>query len=101
MSRHEKYCKNAPQNRHKCFDWCIHLEKDSELVASNEEDELFTYRKTFTCKLLNKKLYSFHAEKKGLIEKGYCKGMERMPLECDSHTYTSDSDLDNAEDSSW
>ena len=82
MSRHERFCNQNPNNWHKCFDYCDHLIKTSELVKSGDEETPPVYKTIFTCKELNKKLYSYLLEKKAPqhIEPD----MERMPLHCDS-----------------
>lgn len=65
--RHEKYCRNAPENQHACI-WCSSLEK-------SEEDGVTI----FHCKKLNKNLHSYVAERRNLK----CVAItERMPLTC-------------------
>lgn len=79
VSRHEKYCRFNPINKHKCFEFCKYLEMKQEYVIDEG------HRTEFTCTKLNKKLYSYKLEKKST---SYFRtdikfdGMERMPLEC-------------------
>lgn len=88
-SRHEKYCTSNPNNWHACFHYCKYLVKtDIPMVIGGDLDgpDIITPKRTeFTCSLLNKKLYSFRAEKKGLVKNGYVNDAERMPLKCDSY----------------
>ena len=67
--RHEKYCRNAPNNQHICI-WCSSLEKND-----NAEEG-----KIFYCKKLDKYLHSYVAERRNLK----CVAItERMPLTCE------------------
>lgn len=79
MSKHEKWCKKNPNNDHKCFQYCTHLVRDREIFDDTEGYE--KTRRTFTCSLLNKKMYSYIAERRGIVSN--LSGCERMPLECD------------------
>jgi hypothetical protein len=83
MSRHEKWCKNNPQNAHKCFEFCKHLEKTT---VYEDEDcaEFIRHAITqMTCKKRNVKMYSFKFEKNTSKPKNALDGLERMPLECE------------------
>lgn len=80
MSRHEKYCSDNPNNKHKCFDLCRHLEKGLKTI---EVDRLPYTIITMKCKKTGKSMYSYKLEKKLTFDKSYIKGMIRMPLECD------------------
>lgn len=83
MARHEKYCTRNPHNKHKCFDFCKHLLKTSEVVYNGGEP--YCRRTVFTCGKTNKEMYSFILEKHASLWP-YDKildGKERMPLECD------------------
>jgi hypothetical protein len=82
MSRHERFCTQNPNNWHKCFDYCEHLIKTNVLVKSGDEETPPVYKTVFTCKELNKKLYSFLLEKKA--PQYIDPDLERMPLQCDS-----------------
>lgn len=79
MSRHEKGCNQNPNNWHKCFDYCIHLKKETEVVEHDEEPLRITH---FTCDLTNQKMYSYKFEKSGGFKPAYINGLIRMPLEC-------------------
>ncbi len=79
MSRHEKWCNKAPENKHKCFEYCIHLQKGREVI---DEDD-FPYgatRRTFTCGVTGQKMYSSIAERRDIVRELY--DCVRMPLEC-------------------
>ncbi len=80
MGKHEKWCKKNPANMHICFAYCVHLKKEKEPY---DGDEYEGSRTTFTCTKLNKKMYSFKAERRGIVK--HIPGTERMPLECDSY----------------
>lgn len=93
MSRHEKFCKENPNNQHKCFDWCVHLEKSLEDIgyrSGNPDDDERIRITHMTCLKLNKKMYSFKLEKKANFKPAYIVGLERMPLECEHHQLTSE-----------
>jgi hypothetical protein len=81
MVRHEKYCKKNPNNQHKCFQWCKHL----EMEKIREVDEMGMYNRTwFTCKAKqNQAMYSYKFEKNTSKPKDELNGLERMPLECE------------------
>ena len=75
MARHEKYCRLAPNNKHKCFDFCRNL-KTSGYIAFQQRE--------FTCAITGQKLYSYKLEKMALMWPYQTKfeGLVRMPLEC-------------------
>ena len=78
MSRHEKYCRAKPENRHKCFDMCRHLKREKMVSISG-------IHTVFTCKKVGVKMYSYLAEKKQTSYFGNpmkVDGLIRMPLEC-------------------
>lgn len=83
MSRHEKYCKENPNNKHKCFEFCNHLERTYTLEESNDYNDQprITH---MTCKKLNIKMYSFKFEKNTGRPINALIGLTRMPLECSS-----------------
>ena len=81
MTKHEKWCKKNPKNDHKCFQYCVHLVRDRE--DCYDEGESPKTRRTFTCSLLNKKMYSYIAERRDIVRNLY--DCERMPLQCDSY----------------
>ena len=81
MSFHERYCKNNPNNFHKCFMYCKYLER----VVTEFPDEEFSnhYRITeMICKKRNVKMYSYKFEKHKKPHSAL-NGLERMPLECE------------------
>jgi hypothetical protein len=75
MSSHEKVCPKSPNNKHKCFEFCIHLEK------------IFTECGTeFICRATGDKMYSYKIE--GLRKwrnRGIIASLQRMPLKCDHY----------------
>lgn len=94
MSRHEKHCKQNPNNQHKCFDICKHLLKEEEEYitknrwgCNDDGDTLEEYvgtRTVFKCALTNQKMYSYIAERKRLPVLNE-PDVIRMPLECDKY----------------
>jgi len=85
MSRHEKYCKENPNNQHKCFDYCKHLKR--EVFQSVDDYENYSRRTDMTCMVTGKKMYSFKFEKNYTKPATALNGLERMPLKCDLHEY--------------
>ena len=76
MAQHEAKCKRNPNNLHKCFDYCTHLER-----------VCIGYHKWgFRCEATGIMMYSFHAEKSSIN----LTGLQRMPLKCAHHKYMSD-----------
>ena len=82
MSRHEHFCKQNPNNLHRCFDFCKHLEKTSSVI---EHDEMPLRVTHFTCLKLDKKMYSYKFEKSVGFRPMYISDLERMPLKCDDY----------------
>ena len=79
MGLHEKQCKENPKNKHKCFEWCKHLEKQ----VYNCEDGGTAFNTKFRCKLQPElDLYSYKLERFSCHARAI-KYMTRMPLECD------------------
>lgn len=79
VSRHEKYCRFNPNNRHKCFDMCVHLGRERII------NRPYGYNYTeFTCGVTGQKMYSYQLEKKQSlwVFKKILHGI-RMPLACD------------------
>ena len=85
MKVHEKNCKFNPNNKHKCFDYCIHLEKTHEIINNGDEyaNSITVFKcKNKDCNLFNKKLYSYKLERfKRNINR--LSSMYRMPLQCE------------------
>jgi hypothetical protein len=82
MEKHEKFCYRNPANRHICFEGCEYLKRED---IKDECGGGPVYRRVgFTCTKLKKPLYSYVAEKRGLLERfpDDFDDCERMPLEC-------------------
>lgn len=87
--RHEKVCYSNPENYRACSA-CIHIE---EIEIKYTKEEWFDGRvieqkysvKGFRCKKLDKKLYPFKVEKKGLPDKypESFEDQEPMPRVCE------------------
>lgn len=89
MSKHEKWCKKNPNNKHMCFELCQHLKKeeiDYEVEGGYDNDGYSGKRTIFTCMITSQKLFSFIAERRKLpvIKE---EDTIRMPLECDKYNY--------------
>jgi hypothetical protein len=79
-SRHEKYCRSNPHNKHRCFAMCVHLIKERKYIGFSHVETIFT------CAITKEKMYSYLAEKKQtsyFTHPNMTKGLIRMPLECD------------------
>jgi hypothetical protein len=74
--RHERFCKNNPANKHRCFD-CQNL----QVTEGKSPDGRSC--KQFTCQAFERRLYSYIAEKRGMLYE-HILGPDamRMPLEC-------------------
>lgn len=71
MKLHERMCKKNPENKHKCFQYCRHLQKEEGINGFY-----------FYCDKVNKELYSYKLERfKHKADR--LKGLTRMPLECE------------------
>jgi hypothetical protein len=78
-SRHEKYCRYNPANKHICFAMCIHLQRKRVI------DKPYSYNHTvFTCGLTGQEMYSYQLEKKQSLWPFHkiLRGI-RMPMKCD------------------
>lgn len=97
MSRHEKYCRNKPENKHKCFELCRHLKSAIELIPGRDPSYSKGYKRTFTCNITGEKMYSYLAEKVATSYFGNpmnFEGLKRMPLECKDYRYMTDSEIE-------
>ena len=95
MSRHEKFCKKAPQNKHQCFKHCRFLTKKRVLISPDRDPSSFhSYKTEFKCEGLNKKMYSFLLEKKINFRQEFTRGLKRMPLVCNTFEEMSDSEIE-------
>jgi hypothetical protein len=92
MSRHEKYCRDNPNNQHKCFEFCKHLKRDVHINSDDYEN--YEKRTYMTCMKTGKALYSYKFEKNTNKPVNALEGLERMPLECDLHEYMDSYDDD-------
>ena len=83
---HEKFCKKNPCNKHKCFEFCTHLQKVEimEMNFDHNGDATGEYISEieFSCTKTGKDLYSYIAERKGLRVINFA---DRMPLKCDDY----------------
>ncbi len=84
MTKHEKWCKENPNNKHYCFGYCVHLLKTKEEYEGQDRYEsggtFVGQRTVFTCAVTNQRMYSFLAEKRKIP---IPEGAVRMPLQCD------------------
>jgi hypothetical protein len=77
--RHERFCKRNPANKHKCFG-CQNLK-----VADGKAPDGRSC-KQFTCEAFERRLYSYVAERRGLMHEGVLgPDCMRMPLECPAY----------------
>jgi hypothetical protein len=81
MTKHEKWCKGNPNNRHKCFQYCNHLIKEDE---EYEGSDFVGSRTIFKCGLTEQKMFSYIAERKRLPIINENDNI-RMPVECDKY----------------
>ncbi len=84
MVRHEKWCKENPSNKHKCFEMCQHLVKTEEQYIIQGEDGYVSKKTIFTCNVNSQRMFSFIAERKKLPVVNET-GVVRMPLQCDDY----------------
>jgi hypothetical protein len=89
MSQHEMYCKENPNNKHICFEWCKHLTKEVKENYSEPDyygpGELIERVTHFTCQKTGKKMYSYLLEKKISFKQEFIIGLIRMPLDCNQY----------------
>jgi len=88
MTRHEKFCKENPNNKHKCFQYCKHLQKSEDEYEGQSHydagETFFGVKTVFTCALTKQKMFSYIAERKSLpVVKE--EDSIRMPLECEKY----------------
>lgn len=81
--RHEQFCKANPNNKHRCFG-CQHL------VVGPREASDDRSMKEFACAHFNQRLYSYVAEKRGIVGFAAEQGAIRMPLQCPAFVYQHD-----------
>ena len=73
--KHEGYCSKNPYNNHKCFNGCMHLQKQHYGNGSNYD---------FFCNVHKEKMFSFVAERKNFMERNWWDdNTVRMPLSCE------------------
>jgi hypothetical protein len=92
-SRHEKYCSQNPHNRHICFEYCEHLQKDVHNTY-DEEGNLWYWRTDMYCKAKDIKMYSYKIEKRIGFDPKWVSGLVRMPLDCDKFKSMSYHEID-------
>jgi hypothetical protein len=89
MVRHEKFCKENPNNNHICFEWCKHLKKErineTEYNSEMGFDEIVSSKVEFACLAKNEKMYSYLLEKRLVFKPEFTKGLIRMPLDCNKY----------------
>ena len=86
MTRHEKGCSQNPNNWHKCFKMCVHLQKTIERIKEpmrTEDDDMPLDITRFHCALTGKEMYSYKFEKAKGFKPVYLNGLQRMPLSCE------------------
>jgi hypothetical protein len=81
---HEKICKENPNNKHKCFDFCEHLIKDVNYDDSGIKET------TFYCPKIDKSLYSYKVERCQHMFRHVISKKTRMPLECNFYELSKD-----------
>lgn len=81
MSRHEKYCKENPNNKHKCFEFCKHLKMEKNYTHDEWGNNYGGIE--FTCMKTGDEMYSYKFEKNTSKPVGILDTLKRMPLECD------------------
>jgi len=88
MSRHEKYCKENPNNKHKCFDFCKHLKWEKHYAYDDYGNQCG--HTDMICEKRDVYMYSFKFEKNTHKPATALNGLERMPLECDLYEWEED-----------
>lgn len=84
MVRHEKFCSANPDNKHACFN-CAHLTKvDEDVEFIYDGQTIATTVQKYKCVKLNKKLHSYMAARKRLLDKypHQFEGSALMPQIC-------------------
>jgi hypothetical protein len=94
ISRHEKYCRLKPENRHKCFDMCKFLERKRDIVRRGYDEEPYCGKTVFTCGLTGTTMYSYLLEKRIDFRPEFIKGLVRMPIECNDYRCMNESEYE-------
>lgn len=86
MKKHEEMCGSNPKNQKACYN-CVHLnvEEIERYIGSDYDgDPQYTTTGCMKCEKLDKLMYSFSAERRGLPEKypEDFEEQERMPNTC-------------------
>lgn len=70
MVKHEQWCYQNPDNKRACMN-CSYLEgyKEEMIIGSNDYADIKREFTKFRCNKLDKVLYHFTVEKKGLLDK--------------------------------
>lgn len=79
--KHEKYCRNNPANKHRCFEFCGHLSKVERVEECQYYDRKY---KTFVCDITGDEMHSYIAERRGME---ICDETERMPIKCENYKH--------------
>ena len=89
MSRHERFCRYNPENKHKCFDLCRFLTRKTELINEHKDPtNPASYRTVFTCSATGERMYSYLLEKRANCKPEFIEGLKRMPLDkCGDYKY--------------
>ena len=72
--KHEPYCSKKPENDHKCYHDCSHLDRGV--------DDGQTY---FHCKKKCLDMYGYGAERSDYLREHVIGDLERMPIECEDY----------------
>ena len=94
MSRHEKFCRYKPENKHKCFDQCRFLIRKVELIEGRQPGINQNYKTIFICKSTGRKMYSYLLEKRINFKPSFTEGLMRMPVACNMHAYMTDAEIE-------
>jgi len=91
ISRHEKYCKMRPENRHKCFDTCANMKRDIDFINWPASARIKTI---FTCGVTGVKMYSYLLEKRIEFNPEFIEGLTRMPVQCKDYRMMNESEYE-------
>ena len=81
VSKHERFCKYNPANKHMCFEMCVYLKRSTAFIYSDYRQGIKT---VFTCAVTGNQMYSYQLEKKKTYYPFLISldNMVRMPLTC-------------------
>ena len=98
MTVHEKMCKNNPENKHKCFEYCKHLIKSTKTMDFGDEDDILLITE-FTCSITGNKMKSYKVKRNSVLL-NETKHLIFMPLKCDLYEAEVGHDFSEQEDCS-